>query len=104
MLEVTEENFEKEVLQSKTPVVVDFWAPWCRPCQAIAPVFEKLSNEFNGKLKFAKLNVDNHAGIASQFDVRGIPTMVIFKNSQEANRIVGQMSESVLRDKFKSVS
>jgi len=97
MLDVTRDTFEKEVLQNNAPVLVDFWAPWCGPCRIIGPVLEKLSSEFANKLKFAKLNVDDNQEIAAQFDVRGIPCMIIFNNGSELNRVIGAYSETELR-------
>ena len=100
MLELTEQNFAKEVERSQTPVVVDFWATWCGPCKILAPTFEKLSHEYTGKMKFAKLNVDDSQELAGKFDVRGIPCMVIFNKGKEVQRIVGMLPESSLRGKF----
>lgn len=100
MLDVSKEIFEKEVIQSKTPVLVDFWAPWCGPCRIVAPALEKLSNEYLNKLKFAKLNVDDNQEIAAQLDVRGIPCIIIFNGGKEVDRIIGAYPEPQLRSKI----
>ena len=100
MLDVTKDTFEKEILKNKVPVLVDFWAPWCGPCRIVSPALEKLSNEYINKLKFAKLNVDDNQEIAIQNEVRGIPCMIIFKNGQEVDRIIGAYPETELRRKI----
>ena len=100
MLDVTKDTFEKEILKNHTPVLVDFWAPWCGPCRIVSPALEKLSSEYSHKLKFAKLNVDDSQDIAAQFDVRGIPCMIIFKNGKEVDRIIGAYPEDQLRRKI----
>ncbi|HLG23649.1 MAG TPA: thioredoxin [Candidatus Nanoarchaeia archaeon] len=103
MKEINTDNFEKEVLQSKTPVLVDFWAPWCGPCRIVGPVLEKISSEYKNKLNFAKFNVDDGQETAAKFDVRGIPCMIIFKNGKELDRLVGAFPEPVLRQKIDSI-
>ena len=103
MLAITAQNFQQDVLNSKTPVIVDFWAEWCMPCKMLAPVFEKVSKDFAGKMNFAKLNVDHTPDIAQKYDVRGIPCMIIFKNGKEADRLVGNMNEGMLREKISGV-
>ena len=100
MLELTKDTFEKEVLKNKMPVLVDFWAPWCGPCRIVSPTLEKLSSEYTKKLKFAKLNVDDSQEIAAQFDVRGIPCMIVFSNGHEVDRIIGAYPETELRRKI----
>ncbi len=100
MIDLTSDTFEKEVLKSNIPVLVDFWAPWCGPCRMVGPVLEKISSEYSGKLKFAKLNVDESQEIAAKYDVRGIPCMVIFAKGNEADRIVGAYPEAQLRQKI----
>ncbi|MBI4145606.1 thioredoxin [Candidatus Woesearchaeota archaeon] len=102
MLSITSQNFRSEVLGSKLPVIVDFWAEWCGPCRMLGPVFEKVSKDFAGKMTFAKLNVDTSPELAQKYDVRGIPCMIIFKNGKEADRLVGALSESILREKITS--
>lgn len=100
MLDVTKDTFEKEVLKSSLPVLVDFWAPWCGPCRIVAPSLEKLSGEYTSKLRFAKLNVDGSQEIAVKHDIRGIPCMVVFKNGHELDRIIGAYPEQELRKKI----
>lgn len=89
ILEATDKNFEAEVLKSATPVLVDFWAVWCGPCRAIAPVIENVAVEYKGKVKVAKMNVDNHQIVPQKYDVRNIPTLLLFKQGQVIEQIVG---------------
>jgi len=89
ILDLTAENFEKEAIKSGIPVLVDFWAQWCGPCKALAPVLEEIASENSGKLKVAKVNVDDNSELATKWDVMNIPTMIIFKNGKEADRLVG---------------
>ena len=100
MLDLTTDTFEKEVLRSSLPVLVDFWAPWCGPCRIVGPVLEKLSSEYINKLKFTKLNVDDNQEIAAQHDVRGIPCMIVFRGGREVDRIIGAYPETGLRSKI----
>ena len=100
MKDITKDTFEKEVLQSKTPVLVDFWAPWCGPCRIVGPVLEKISSEYANKLAFSKLNVDDSQEIAAKYDVRGIPCMIVFKNGDEVDRIIGAYPEAQLRSRI----
>ena len=100
MIELTGDNFDKEVLKSSMPVLVDFWAPWCGPCKMVGPVLEKLSSEYKNKLKFTKLNVDASQDLAGQHDVRGIPCMVVFSNGKEVERVIGAYPEPILRNKL----
>jgi thioredoxin 1 len=86
---VTDANFEQEVLKSSEPVLVDFWAEWCGPCKAIAPVLDELSTELEGKVKIVKLNVDENPATMTQYGVRSIPTMILFKNGEAADMKVG---------------
>ena len=94
--EVSDSNFKNEVLESKVPVLVDFWAPWCGPCRAIAPVLEELAGEYAGRAKIVKINVDDHQTAASQYGVRSIPNLIVFKNGQVAQQIVGAVAKTKL--------
>ena len=88
-LNFTDADFKTEVLESKMPVVVDFWAPWCAPCRIVDPVIEELSKEYEGKVKVGKLNVDENAQIAGQYGVMSIPSILFFKNGQVAKTMIG---------------
>lgn len=95
-------NFKQEVLDSGIPVLVDFWAEWCAPCRMVAPVIEEITKEYEGKIKVCKINVDESPQIASEYDIMSIPTLVIFKNGEMADRIVGVTSKSNIESKIKS--
>ncbi len=97
--EVTDGAFKAEVLESKVPVLVDFWAPWCAPCRAIAPTVDEIAKEFDGKLKVVKMNVDDNYEVPGQLGIRSIPTLKVFVNGSEANQMVGSAS----RDQIKSL-
>ncbi len=94
---VTDAIFDDEVIQADTPVVVDFWAEWCGPCQILAPVVEKLATEYKGRWKFAKVDVDANPQTPGSYSIRGIPTMIIFRGGKEVDRIVGYLPEDQLR-------
>ena len=89
--EVTDGNFQAEVLEADKPVLVDFWAPWCGPCRMVAPVLEEISKEREGSLKVVKLNVDDNQQTAARYDVMSIPTLIVFKNGEPATRIIGAL-------------
>ena len=93
---VTDANFEAEVLQSATPVLVDYWAEWCGPCKMIAPILDDVSKEYAGKLKVAKLNIDDNQETPAKFGIRGIPTLMLFKNGNVEATKVGALSKSQL--------
>ena len=99
---VTDETFEQDVLQSDTPVVVDFWAEWCGPCKAIAPVVEQLAEEYDGQVKMAKLDVDSNPTTPSSYGIRGIPALLIFKDGVVAKQVVGAVPKSVLKKQIDS--
>ena len=92
------DNFEQEVLQSNTPVLVDFWAEWCGPCRSVSPIVEELSRSFEGKVKVVKLNVDKNQEIAIKYNINSIPSLVLFKNGNEIDRTIGLSSI----DKYKN--
>jgi thioredoxin 1 len=99
-VELSETNFEQEVLKANTPVLVDFWAVWCGPCKMIAPIVDELAVEYEGKLKIGKVDVDNHQQIAMQYGIRSIPTLLIFKDGKVVEQIVGAAPKKSLIDKL----
>jgi thioredoxin 1 len=99
VMEVTDANFEQEVLKSEQPVLVDFWAVWCGPCKAIAPIVDGVAQAYAGKLKVAKVNVDQNGATPSRFGIRGIPTLLFFKDGKVADQVVGYVPQNVIEDK-----
>ena len=100
---ITDDNFEKEVLNSNLPVLIDFWAVWCGPCKIIAPVVEQLAEEYSGKLKVGKLDVDNNQEASIKYGVRSIPTLLIFKNGQVKETIIGAVPKAQIIQKINSL-
>ncbi|MDE3200368.1 MAG: thioredoxin [Acidobacteriota bacterium] len=103
VMEVSDATFEKEVLQSETPVLVDFWAVWCGPCRAIAPIVESLAGTYAGKLKVTKVNVDQNGATPSRYGIRGIPTLLLFKGGKVADQIVGYVPQDVIEEKVQKL-
>ena len=97
-VEVNDTNFESEVLESSVPVLVDFWAPWCGPCRALAPVIDELAGEYEGKAKIVKLNTDENPNKSLEFRINSIPTMIIFKDKKPVDMLVGSLSKEKIKE------
>ena len=100
MIEVTDDNFESEVLQAELPTLVDFWAEWCGPCRMIAPIVEEIATAYDGRLRVAKFNVDHSPMVPGRLGVLGIPTLILFVDGNEAHRLVGFRSREALEDEL----
>jgi len=98
--QVTDKNFEGEVLKSDLPVLVDFWAEWCGPCKVISPIVEEIAGELEGKLKVAKVNVDDAQDLAGKYNIMSIPTLLLFKNGEPVEQVVGAVSKDQLLEKI----
>ncbi|MFH0847493.1 MAG: thioredoxin [Chloroflexota bacterium] len=101
--EITDKTFEDEVIKSNLPVLVDLWAPWCGPCRMVAPVVEKLSSEYDGKVKFCKLNVDDSPETPGKYHVMSIPTLMFFKGGKVVDTVIGAVPERALKPKLDSL-
>ena len=103
VMEVNDSSFDAEILQTDTPALVDFWAPWCGPCKAIAPVVQELAETFGDKIKFAKCNVDDNPVTPGKYGIRAIPTLILFKGGNVVDQITGMVAKSKLEDAIQSV-
>ncbi len=103
IIEINDDSFEKIVLKSDKPVMVDFWAPWCGPCKAIAPTIDALEKEFGDKMTFVKVNVDDNPVSPSKYGVQAIPTLIFFKNGEKADQITGMVAKQKLEETIKNV-
>jgi thioredoxin 1 len=103
IVHVTDASYQKDVLESTLPVVVDFWAPWCGPCRMVAPIIEQLADEYAGKIAFTKMNTDENADMPGKLGIRGIPTLILYVNGEEAERHVGFATKQVLKRKLDAI-
>ncbi len=103
VIEVTERNFEDEVIKSALPVLVDLWAPWCRPCLMVAPVVDSLAEKYNGRVKFCRLNVDESPRVAARYRIMAIPTLMFFKGGEVVDTVIGAVPERALQPKIEEL-
>ena len=104
LMHVTDSDFEQQILKSEVPVLVDFWAAWCGPCRTVGPLVEELAGEYQGKVKIAKLNVDDNKQTPQKYGVKGIPTLMLFKNGAVVDQVVGAVPKSRIQDMLDKVS
>ncbi len=104
IITLTDGNFSEEVLKSPVPVLVDFWAEWCGPCKMVAPILDELATEYDGKVKIAKINIDEFQSLATEYGIRAIPTLLLFKNGEVADQIVGLRSKRDFKAKLDRVA
>jgi thioredoxin 1 len=103
ILEVSDDSFDSEIVNSDIPAIVDFWAEWCGPCKKVGPVVEELAKEYEGKIKVAKMDVDNNRQTPAKFGIRNIPTLILFKGGEVVNTIIGAQSKSSIEDEIKKL-
>ncbi|UCG09780.1 MAG: thioredoxin [Dehalococcoidia bacterium] len=103
VIDVTDQNFDDEVLKSTLPVLIDIWAPWCGPCRMIAPVVEKLAEKYDQRFKFCRLNIDQNPQTATNYQIMSIPTLIFFKDGQMVDQVVGAVPERVLEPKIEAL-
>lgn len=103
LVEITENNFEQEVISSDVPVLIDFWAVWCGPCKMVAPIVEELATEYAGKLKVGKCDVDSNQSIAVKYGIRSIPTLLVFKNGEVVQQMIGASPKQVIQSKVDEI-
>lgn len=101
--ELTDTNFDAEILKATTPAVVDFWALWCKPCLALGPTVETLAAEYRGRVKVGKMNVDDHQNVAQRYQIRGLPTLLFFKGGQPIDQITGNVSRAKIEERIKKL-
>lgn len=103
LTELSDASFEAEILQSPTPALVDFWAPWCGPCRVVGPIVEELAQQYQGRIKVAKMNVDNNPVTPGKYGIRGIPTLILFKNGEAVDQIVGAVPKGQIEAMLQKV-
>ncbi|MEW5758235.1 MAG: thioredoxin [Candidatus Omnitrophota bacterium] len=103
VIHLNNSNFKKEIIENKEIALVDFWANWCGPCKMIAPLIDEIAKDYDGKIKVAKLNIDDAADIASQYGIMSIPTLLFFKNGQVVGQVVGAISKSEIKEKINNI-
>jgi len=103
VIEVTDKNFEEEVIKSDLPTEVDFWAPWCGPCMMVSPIYDKLSEEYEGSFKFCKINVDENPQTAMEYQIRSIPMQMFFVDGEKVDHILGAVPEDMIRSKAEDI-
>lgn len=103
VIEITDKNFEEEVLNSELPTEVDFWAPWCGPCKMVSPIYDKLANEYEGRFKFCKIDVDRNPGMATKYQIMSIPMQMFFADGEKVDEFLGAVPEDTIRDKVEEI-